>query len=261
MSNPKENDVKKQAVETIEILEMNRGKIDFCILGSTPMICARVSQKAMHELLMPKGRKTAAEKAGNLKHIPREEFRAAPYLLPDDDAPTYLACLAAAFKKAIAGAALDMPGSSKAQMGRLLWVEGERLPLYGDPKLFMAIVRNSDINRTSTVRTRCIVPEWATKITVSFMQPIIKATTVANLLAAAGYIQGIGDWRPQKGSGTYGQFTIVSEKDKEYQRRLKVGRKAQMAAMDIPIAYDDEAADLLAWFDTEAKARGFEVAA
>jgi len=252
---------KAKVVESIDVLELKRERIEFHILGTTPTICARMSEKVLHELLMPKGRKTAAEKAGSLKHNPREEFRDSPYTLPDDDAPTYLACLAAAFKAMIAGAAIDIPGSTKAQMGRLMWVEGERLPLCGIPNLHMAVTRSADMNRTPDVRTRCIVNDWAAKISVSYMVPILNAKTVGNLLGAAGLTQGLGDFRPQKGKGTYGQFVIVSEDDEEYQRRMKLGRAAQMQAMAEPIPYDDEAERLLTWFDEESKRRGFEVVA
>ena len=246
---------------SIEVMEIKRQKVSYCILGETPTICARMSEKVQKELLLPKGRKTAAEKAAAPKHIPREEFRASPYTLPEDDAPTYIACLASAFKAMIAGAALDIPGATKSQMGRLMWVEGERLPLWGTPHLHMSVTRSADINRTPDIRTRCIVTEWATEISVSYMVPILKEKTVSNLLAAAGLTHGLGDYRPQKGKGTYGQFRLVSPDDPEFLRRKKLGRDHQLALMENPVPYDDEAEALLEWWDDEVKARGFEVVA
>jgi hypothetical protein len=247
---------------SIDVLEIKREKVSYCILGTTPTICARMSEKAGRELLLPRGRKSAAEKASSLKHVPRQEFRDAPYLLNkigDDSGPTYIACLATQFKNMIASAALDIPGATKSQIGRLMWVEGERLPLWGVPQLHMAITRSADINRTPDVRTRCIVTEWATQITVSYMVPILKEKVVTNLLAAAGLTQGLGDYRPQKGKGTYGQFQLVSPDDPEFQRRMKFGREAQLKMMEKAVPYDDEADRLLAWWDGEVHARGFEI--
>jgi hypothetical protein len=242
----------------ISILEVAKGSLDVCILGSTPVILSRMSEKAKHELLFPKGRKSAAEKASSLKHNPYEEFRAAPYTV--DEGPTLLAGLSTWFKQSMRGAAVDIPGSSKAQIGRTVWVNGEKVALYGIPKLFMSITRSADINKTPDVRTRAIVPQWACFLNISFIVPLIKEQVVVNLLAAAGLMQGVGDWRPQKGSATYGQFEIVSMDDKRFQSIVKNGGRAvQTKAMEDAECYDSETAELLGWFDVETKRRGFKV--
>ena len=246
----------------LDVLKVDHGQIEFMVLGTTPLILNRMSEKVLRELLMPKGRKNAAEKASSLKHDPMEEFRASPYIDPDEDAPTYLQHLASAFKGAIKSAALDLPGSSKAQIGRLTWVNGERISIYGIPQIFLSVTRSADINRTPDVRTRAIVPQWCARLSVSFVRPNLKEQAVANLLASAGLTQGVGDWRPGKGSGTYGQFELVGADDPRFAHLVKhCGRKAQIAAMQDPEPYDQESSELLAWFDAEAKSRGFKLAA
>lgn len=251
----------KKTVE-LDVLKVEHGCVEFLVLGTTPLILNRMSEKAMRELLMPKGRKTVAERASSLKHNPMAEFRASPYLDPNEDAPTYLQHLASAFKGAIKGAALDLPGSSKAQIGRLTWVNEERISIYGVPKIFLSITRSADMNRTPDVRTRAIVPEWAARVSVSFVKPNLREQSVANLLASAGLTQGIGDWRPEKGSGNYGQFELVGEDDLRFQHIVEHGgRAAQKAAMESPEPYDQDSAELLEWFEQEAKQRGFEVVA
>ena len=118
------------------------------------------------------------------------------------------------------------------------------------------------MNRTPDVRTRVIVPEWAAKVSVSFVTPILREQGVANLLASAGITQGVGDWRPGKGSGTYGQFELVGENDARFVHALKYGgRAAQKKAMDSPEAYDRETRELLDWFGVESKRRGFKAVA
>lgn len=251
--------VKKQETE-ISILEISYGKTDFLVLGKTPIILHRMSEKVVNEFLLPKGKKTAADKANSLKHNPYQEFRDAPYTSSDPNSDTFICHLATSFKKAIAGAALDIPGATKSQISRLLWVEGERIPIYGIPKLHMSITRSSDINHTPDVRTRCIIPEWAAVVTVRYMIPVLNETVVANLFAAAGMIQGIGDWRPQKGSGTFGQFELVSDNEKFRSIITNCGRAAQIEAMENPQPYDDETAELLTWFDQETEKRGIRMA-
>jgi hypothetical protein len=231
--------------------------LTFAVLGTTPIILNRLAEKARHELLLPAGRKTAADKASNLKHDPLAEFRASPYTLTDPEAPTLLAHMASAIKGAMSTAALDMPGAKKAQIGRLAYVEGTHIPIYGIPELFMAITRSADMNRTPDVRTRAIVPRWATTVTITFAAPILNARSITNLLAAAGVICGIGDWRPEKGKGSFGQFTLVDPTDERYLEVIATaGRAAQVEAMADPKSYDQETEELLAWFETEVDARG-----
>lgn len=248
---------KKNTTEEItDILKVTTGAFDCCIVGTSPIILNRMSEKAKHELLMPKGRKTAVEKATSLKHNPLEEYRASAYTLKGDDNPTLLAILATAFKGALRSAALDMPGAKKAQIGRLTYIPGEMVGIYGIPKLFMSITRSADMNRTPDVRTRAIVPQWACRVTVTYVQPLIRAQAVANLLAAAGITIGVGDWRPEKGAGSYGQFRIADKNDPEFLEILKTGgRKAQIKALDHPVCHDDETTELLSWYEDELSRR------
>lgn len=236
----------------ISILEVMQGELNACLLGIQPLIFNAMSEKVRHELLMPAPKKNAAAKAANLKHQPLDEYRNSTYQNRDKDADTRLNFPASAFKRALASAALDIPGAAKAQIGRLVWCTGDRVDIYGVPKMLMAITRSADMNKTPDVRTRAIVPEWACRISLRFMKPILKDQVIANLLAAAGFTQGIGDWRQQKGAGSYGQFKLVSENDKDFVRICKQGgRVAQDAGLNAPTFYDEETERLYTWFNAE----------
>lgn len=252
----------KASNDEITILEMQVGRMDFCVLGTSPLILNRMAMKAWHELLAPKGRKSAADKASSLKHDPIKEFRDSPYTIADPVCETLLGVMPTSFKKAMATAALDIPGAKKSQIGRLVFIHGELQPIFGAPKVFMAITRSADINRTPDVRTRAILPEWACRLTVQFTKPMLREQSIANLLAAAGIQSGIGDWRQEKGSASYGSFKLVSADDPDFVRITStMGRDAQREALDTPEAYNDETSEMLAWFDVEMKRRGFKVAA
>lgn len=231
------------------------------VIGDSPLILNRMSEKAKHELLYPKGRLNTAERASRLKHDPVAEFRDSPYRLPKG-APTLLALMSSSFKGAMATAALDLPGAFKSQIGRLVWVANEFVPVYGKPYLQMSIVRSADKNRTPDVRTRAILLRWAAQLDIRFVSPLLKEQSVLNLLSAGGITSGVGDWRPEKGKGTYGQYHIVgagpdpAEDQAALQAILAEGRAVQQAAMDEPEAYDTETGDLLKWFMDEVKLRG-----
>ncbi len=250
---------KKQSAEEISIIEVQQGRFEVCILGKSPLILNRMSEKAARELLLPR-KKTAADKAANLKHNPPEEYRASAYKSTGANDPTRLLMLSTAFKGAMRSVATDIPGAAKAQIGRLTYVAGDYVPIYGVPKLFMSITRSADMNKTPDVRTRAIVPEWACRLSVTYVKPILREKDVVNLLAAAGIMRGVGDWRPEKGAGAYGQFSLVSDMDKDFVRVVKTGgRVAQDKALADPEPYDVESAELLAWFTEEAERRGFPV--
>lgn len=250
----------QQKEAEIQVLEINQGVMDVWIVGVSPLICNRMSNKGARELLMPRGKKNAAEKASTLKHDPYTEFRESPYRALSDNGPTRLQLLSAMFKRAMMTAALDLPGTKKAQIGRLVYLEGDRVDLYGEPQILLSVTRSADMNKTPDVRSRAILPNWACRVTVKFVRPILREHSVAALLAAGGVTSGIGDWRVEKGAGAYGRYRLAAEDDPQLREILKSGRAAQDAAMDAPRPYNDETGDLLSWFDSELNRRGFKVA-
>jgi hypothetical protein len=253
---------KSASSDEVQIIQINTGTITVAVVGTTPLILNRMSEKAKRELLMPAPKKTAADKASNLKHDPLTEFRASPVTLRDERAPTLLAVPATAFKGAMRTAALDLPGAKKSQIGRLTYIPGEFVGVYGVPQIYSTIVRSADMNRTPDVRTRCIVPKWAALLRITFVKPIMREQAIANLLAAAGITVGVGDFRPEKGAGNYGQFEVVGADDERLIEMMKIGGRAeQIAAMENPEAYDEDTEELLSWFDVEVRRRGFKIAA
>lgn len=249
---------KPKAPVVMEIAKIETTTQTFPILGKRPIILNRLSEKAKNELLSPAGRKTSAQKQMTLKHNPYEEFRASPYTLKEATAPTFLAVMSSGFKAAMATAALDLPGAKKAQIGRLVWVEDTYTPLYGLPYLDMKPVRSSDMNHTPDIRTRAMVKEWACLLRVTFVESLIKLQGILNLLAAAGLTVGVGDWRNEKGKGTYGQFEVVNHNDPRFASILATGgREAQKACMDEPAYADEETREMLEWWENATKQRGF----
>ena len=236
------------AEEVLQILKLATGQMRLWIRGLTPLIYNAVSEKARHELLMPRGRLSSAAKAVSLKHDPLHEFQESVYRYREDQ-PTRLFFPAGACKKAMMGAAIDIPGATKAALGRLISVVGDEVGVYGIPQLLMSVVRSADMNHTPDIRTRAILPKWACSLTIRFAQPMLGPTQIGNLLAAAGLLRGVGDWRQEKGAGNYGQFEVVSEK--EVLPFLKMGRDIQDRALAEPATYDLETDKLLTWFQGE----------
>lgn len=246
------------AATGIRIDPVVKGTVEVAILGVTPLIQHRMAAKAMRELLFPAPTKTRADKAANLKHDPLAEFRDAAEILADG--PSYLGLRATAFKGALKTAALDLPGSTKAQVGRLVYIEGEYVPVFGIPKVSMDVVRMADAKKTPDVRTRPILPRWAALVRVTFVRPLMDERSILNLINASGVTAGVGDFRQEKGGGSFGQYRIVPPDDAEWLDVMAEGREAQMKAMADPEPYDATTAELLGWFTAELDRRGRKAA-
>lgn len=246
----------KDVEQVIEVPTPTLRRIELAVVGTSPLILNCMSEKSRRDVLVPPARKTAAARASSLKHNPLEEFANSIYRMPDD-APTLIGMPATALKSALMTAALDVPGVVKAKVGRLVFIEGHLLPVWGVPKLFMAVVRSADQNRTPDVRTRAILPQWMSVLRASFIPPLINETVLVNLLATAGITVGIGDWRPEKGKGAFGQFKVLSIDDLEVTTLMAcAGRDAQIEALHHPEPFDHESATLLSWFKEEIARRG-----
>ena len=236
----------------VELIPINKGTATFLIVGTSPLIYNAVSEKAKRELLLPGGRKNAASRAQTLKHDPLAEYRSSVYRSRDDAGPTRLVFPSPAFKQAMAQAALDIPGATKAAVGRLSWVTGDKVAVYGIPQLHMGVVRSADINHTPDIRTRAILSRWACAIRINFVMPQLTQKHVVTLLGAAGVLCGIGDFRQGKGAGSYGQFRIADPDDEELSEIMNAGgRAAQDDALENPTAYDEETLSLFTWATAE----------
>jgi hypothetical protein len=241
-------------------IDIETSTLDFFLLGTTPLIMNRMSEKVRQGLLLPPPKKNKAEQAATLKHNPIEEFENSVYRFKDNDQPTRLLMPAGAFKDAISETALRVPGATKTEISQLVQIEGStNVPIYGIPQLYMATVRQAGMNKTPDIRTRALLHQWCCQITVTYVIPLIRMETVAKLVGASGIIMGVGDGRPEKGKLTFGKFAMVDEDDKRWsvwnQIVKNAGRDAQDKALAAPECADLETESLLAWYETEVLRR------
>ena len=246
---------KTQAVGEVVIDKLSVGVASIWIKGMTPLIYNAMSAKVRGDLLMPKGRKSTAEKATTMKHDPMEEYRTSVYRRTRTG-DTRLIFPATAFKNAAIGAVRHInAGVTMVQMKQLIWVVGDSVDVYGIPNMHMSVVRSADMNKTPDIRTRAILPEWCCCIKLQYVKPNLNETAVARLLEAGGMLNGVGDFRQEKGKGNYGQFQIANPED--CTDIIKAGgMKAQDAALETPEMYDSETEELYNWFVAEKIRRG-----
>lgn len=248
--------IKVKKEETIEVPPLVREHAIVRILGTTPMFQHRFSQKALLQLLAGGRKKTAAEKAF-IKHKPHDEFRDSLECV--EGGPTAIGLRAVAVKGAMCNAAVQTAGMTKAGTQRLLYIPAELVPLYGVPQIRLDVVRNSDINRTPDVRSRPFFPRWGAELEIAYVKPQLNLAAVITLLANAGSIIGVGDFRQEKGRGSFGCFRVLGSTDgddAEWEALVKEGgREAQLLAIKNPQPANRETEELLDLYDEELRRR------
>lgn len=238
--------VKKAESEGLHIDPLKQGRVTLTLVGMTPLYFNAMSVKAKRTLLLGGGKKTAAEKR-ELKHDPEQEFRDSVYRQPTGE--TLLCFPAPGIKGAMATAALETPGVTKTSVQRLIFLPQQRVNVWGRPYLKMDVVRSADMAKTPDVRTRAFLPRWVAQVDIAFVSPTLSAHSVVALLANAGVIVGIGDFRQEKGRGSFGTFAVTGEDGGEWADLIaevkQEGRLAQEHALAVPEMADDETADLM----------------
>lgn len=248
--------VKKAETEGLQIDALKQGRVTLKMIGTMPLYFNAMSLKVKRDLLLGGGKKTAAQKR-EVKHHPEDEYRASVYRM--QAGPTLLGFPAPGVKGAMATAALETAGVTKTSVNRLIFLPEQRIKVWGKPHLKMDVVRSADMNKTPDIRSRAYLPRWCAEVDIAFVTPTLSLHSILSLLTNAGTIVGIGDFRQEKGKGSYGTFTVAGDDPGEHEEAwlsiTREGREVQGYALDEPEPADDETAELLAFYEAEMTRR------
>ena len=237
----------------VEIKRLNQVEVILRMVGTTPLYFNSMSAKTKRDLLIGGSKKTAAEKK-TIKHNPEQEFKDSLYKKSYGE--TLLCFPAPGIKQAMATAALETDGIKKTTVNRLLFLPEQYVNVWGTPYLKMDIVRSADMNKTPDVRTRAYLPNWCAEVDIKFVTPTLSAFSIVSLLQNAGTIVGIGDFRQEKGRGSYGTFSVASSEDMGDQQEIwdditQEAREVQELAMEHPECADDQTRELMQFIQEE----------
>lgn len=232
----------------LRIEPLKQGRATFRIIGTMPLYFNAMSAKAKRDLLLGGRKKTAADKA-EIKHDPYDEYRDSLYC--QDKGPTLLYLPAPCVKGAMATAALETSGVTKTSVNRLVFLPQSKINVYGKPYLKTDMVRQAGINATPDVRTRGYLPQWCAEFNVAFIQPSLSVKSVAALVQNGGLLCGLGDFRQEKGKGSFGTYRVVDGKtqDDEWDEIVTMGRDVQRQAYETPEPFSEEDREVLEWYD------------
>jgi hypothetical protein len=264
-----EKKIVEPSAQTLQISQFKKGRVRLRMVGTTPLYFNSMSAKTMRDLAAPK-EKIKGKKSTGMKHDPVKEFYDSAY--KKDFGETMLCFPAPGVKAAMATAALETENVSKASVQRLIFMPQTHIQIWGKPQLKTDIVRTADIKRTPDVRTRCYLPRWCAEVDIAYVQPTLSAYGIVSLLSNAGAIIGIGDFRQEKGRGSYGTFVVGtmdedghddwtdlmpdgSSPQKVWEELMSEGREVQQAAMSNPEYADEVTADLVEYVKSEMDRR------
>lgn len=193
------------ATETSVVLPPLRIEtIRVTLIGDTPLIVHRWSEKAKKQMLDKQMKKaTAGKEAKN----PEQDFKDSLYVLPDGGYGFPII----GFKAAAVTACTSIGGITKVAARQAFHVEGEFARIDGcEPSMREDMVRVG--MGTADIRYRGEFKSWHTTITVKHNLNVFSAEQVLNLFQTAGFAVGVGEWRPEK-DGQFGRFHVASAEE------------------------------------------------
>ena len=208
-------DTTPAAAPAIEISRIGTGRMLVPIIGMTPLITHKFSEKAKKQMLdAMQGRKNP-----KAPKDPEAEYIAAAYRLDDGG----YGVPAIAFKSATVSAArffgkdVTMVGLRQTLFfsGEMSKTEGQMMVRIegGDP------VRREDVVRVGNggtdLRYRPYFAEWGATLDVLFVKSMLTSESVLSLIEAGGLGVGVGEWRPEK-RGDMGTFCIDETREVEF---------------------------------------------
>jgi hypothetical protein len=202
---------KKSDDAVIQIDRIAAETIRVPILGTTPLIVHRFSEKAKRQMLdNMQGRKTPKQPKD-----PEAEYEAAFYRLKDGS-PGFPVI---AFKAATIGGARFYSGVTMTALKQFLFLSGEvgddgraLTRIDGEPRMREDVVT---VGRGGTdLRYRPEFREWTTVLDVTYVTSALTRNSVLSLIDAGGMGVGVGEWRPEK-DGDFGCYRIDPTREVE----------------------------------------------
>jgi len=184
-------------------------RFQMTIEGDTPLLCHKFSERSKQAMLdkqmgQPRGPKAPKD--------PQQDYEECLYVGEDG----WYGFPADGIKKACVDTAkrfVDDLHGTEARGAFFIIAQGidrssgqPLVMLQGEPEMHESMVRIA--RGTSDIRYRAMFRKWSITFEVRYNPNVITQAGIVNLLEAAGFHIGIGDWRPDK-DGTFGMFHVA----------------------------------------------------
>ena len=185
----------------IELPRINLQHVEVTLIGDSPLICHRWSEKAKKAILDKQMKKASK---GKVAKDPEQDFLDSLYPHPDGG----YGFPAVAFKAAAVDACSQIGGITKVQARASFHVMCEMVKIEGsEPTPREDMVRIA--MGTSDIRYRGQFENWRVTLPIRYNPDLLSIEQICNLFTYAGFGVGVGEWRPQK-NGNYGMFHVAT---------------------------------------------------
>ena len=184
-------------VESIEALRIDKRTVTLRLVGDSPLICHKWSEKAKKEMLDKQMKKA---KTAKVAKDPARDYEESLY---QTEQGYGFPCVA--FKSAAVGACRFTEGVKMTVARGAFHVVGELAEIEGKPSMREDMVRVG--MGTADIRYRGEFKAWATTLTITYNAAALSVEQIVNLYNLAGFGIGVGEWRPEK-DGSYGRFHV-----------------------------------------------------
>jgi hypothetical protein len=184
--------------EPVQTLQIDKRTVTIRLVGDSPLICHKWSEKAKKEMLDKQMKKA---KTAKVAKDPQRDYEESLYVHPDGGYG--FPCVA--FKSAAVGACRFTEGVKMTVARGAFHVVGELAQIEGKPTMREDMVRVG--MGTADIRYRGEFKSWAANLTITFNAAAMSVDQIVNLYNLAGFGIGVGEWRPEK-DGSYGRFHV-----------------------------------------------------
>jgi hypothetical protein len=203
---------------TVTLPPLKIETVNVTLVGDTPLIVHRWSEKAKKQMLDKQMKKATAGKEAK---DPERDFRESLYVLEDGSYGFPII----GFKAAAVTACTSIGSMTKVAARQAFHVDGEFAVIEGsEPSMREDMVRIS--MGVADIRYRGEFRDWFTTIAVKYNANVMSAEQILNLMQTAGFAVGVGEWRPEK-DGQYGRFHVATAEEMKRINDIRAsGKKA-----------------------------------
>lgn len=210
-----------QATEKTMVFDLPEINIQFLtvtVIGDSPLIVHKWSEKAKKEMLDKQMKKASA---GKKAKDPWMDYCESMYWLDgmpenpteEDVAQARFGFPAVAFKACAIDAAYQQGVIEKKTTARgAFHLMDEMVEIQGHPQMREDMVRVGGISKTADIRYRGEFPDWRATLNIRYNANAISPEQILNMLNVGGFACGLGEWRPEK-DGSYGTFHVMTSAD------------------------------------------------
>jgi hypothetical protein len=188
--------------QEVVIPEIKIDEVEIEIVGTMPLIVHRFGEKAIKMIADKQGKKSKERAERN----PQQEMQECLYKFSDGIRTGFPAV---GFKAAMirGGSILGWVMKELQQVIFVVPDEGDLIEILGEYTLRTDMVRVG--MGSADIRYRPEYKNWRAKLLIKYNSSKISAEQIAQLIQAAGFGCGVGEWRPEKSkTGNYGTWML-----------------------------------------------------